>query len=70
MLLSINTEFDLELRQFFVSISGFMTVLDCSTVHVHVIELTLLASSGGWMKLSFCTLAYCTDVQMISIQKE
>lgn len=33
-------------------------------------EFTLLASSGGWMALSFCTLAYYTDVQMISIQKE
>lgn len=28
ILLSINTEFDLGLRQFFVSISKFMTVLD------------------------------------------
>jgi hypothetical protein len=33
-------------------------------------ELTLLTSSGGWMVMSFCTLAYSTDVQMISIQKE
>jgi hypothetical protein len=28
ILLSINIEFDLELRQFFVSISRFLTVLD------------------------------------------
>lgn len=28
ILLSINTEFDLDLRQFFVSISMFVTVLD------------------------------------------
>lgn len=33
-------------------------------------KLTLLSSSDGWMAKSFRTLAYCTDVQMISIQKE
>jgi len=33
-------------------------------------ELTLLISSGGWLAMSFHTLAYCTDVQMISIQRK
>jgi len=45
-------------------------MLEVQFMFISLGELTLLISSGGWLAMSFQTLAYCTVVQMISIQKE
>lgn len=69
ILFCFDIKFDLELRQIFVTPSRFVTVLDWGPFHVHVMWRTDSVSTLWCLGDIFISCMYCTDVRMISIQK-